>query len=163
MPVLSMIVAHAADRVIGKDNKMPWHLPADLKYFKQTTLKKPVVMGRKTFESIGFPLPGRRNIVISRDKHYRAEGIEVVSSIDAALACAKDCEEIMVIGGGSIYEHCLASADRLYITEIDLQTDGDTRFPEYLTCGQWRCISQQAHLADDKNPHDYTFKVYERA
>ncbi|TLU67411.1 type 3 dihydrofolate reductase [Thalassotalea litorea] len=157
-----MIVAHAADRVIGKDNKMPWHLPADLKYFKQTTLKKPVVMGRKTFESIGFPLPGRRNIVISRDQNYAAKGIEVVASIDKALACAGDCEEIMVIGGGSIYQHCLGSADRLYITEIDLQTEGDTRFPEYLAGGDWQCVSQQAHQADDNNPYDYIFKVYER-
>lgn len=162
MPVLSMIVAHADNRVIGKDNQMPWHMPADLKYFKQTTLKKPVVMGRKTFESIGFPLPGRRNIVISRDNNYAADGIEVVSSIDAALACAQDCEEIMVIGGGSIYEHCLASADRLYITEIALNTEGDTYFPDYLSDDAWQCVSEQAHLADEKNPHNYAFKVYER-
>ncbi|TKB46954.1 type 3 dihydrofolate reductase [Thalassotalea mangrovi] len=158
-----MIVAHAKKRVIGKDNQMPWHMPADLKYFKQTTLKKPVVMGRKTFESIGFPLPGRRNIVISRDPSYQADGIEVVSSIEAALKSAEVSEEIMVIGGGSIYEHCLPFADRLYVTEIDLATDGDTFFPDYLSDGNWQCVLEDAHQADSDNPHNYCFKVYQRA
>lgn len=162
MTVLSMIVAHANDRVIGKDNQMPWHMPADLKYFKQTTLKKPVIMGRKTFESIGFPLPGRRNIVISRDSNYRAEGIETVSSVDDALALVVDAEEIMVIGGGSIYQHCLKNAQRLYITEIDLTVDGDTHFPDYNKDNAWQCIREEAHRSDDNNPHPYNFKVYER-
>lgn len=157
-----MIVAHANDRVIGKDNQMPWHMPADLKYFKQTTLKKPVIMGRKTFESIGFPLPGRRNIVISRDSNYRADGIETVTSVDDALALVTDVEEIMVIGGGSIYQHCLAAAQRLYITEIDVNVDGDTYFPNYNKDDAWQCVSEQAHERDEKNPHPYNFKVYER-
>ncbi|WP_371186596.1 type 3 dihydrofolate reductase [Thalassotalea maritima] len=162
MTILSMIVAHAHNRVIGKDNDMPWHMPADLKYFKQTTMKKPVIMGRKTFESIGFPLPGRRNIVISRDAQYHAEGIETVASVDAALALVQDVEEVMVIGGGSIYQHCLPAADRLYITEIDLDTDGDTFFPDYNANGEWVCVNQDPHPADDKNPHPYNFKIYER-
>jgi dihydrofolate reductase len=162
MTILSMIVAHAHDRVIGKDNQMPWHMPADLKYFKKTTLKKPVIMGRKTFESIGFPLPGRRNIVISRDENYRADNIETVTSVDAALALVTDVEEIMVIGGGSIYQHCLKAAQRLYITEIDLAVDGDTQFPDYNANNEWHCVSEDLHRADDNNAHDYNFKVYER-
>ncbi|WP_068545871.1 type 3 dihydrofolate reductase [Thalassotalea crassostreae] len=162
MTILSMIVAHADNRVIGKDNQMPWHMPADLKYFKQTTMKKPVIMGRKTFESIGFPLPGRRNIVISRSADYQAEGIETVTSVDDALAMVTDVEEIMVIGGGSIYEHCLKAAQRLYITEIDLDVDGDTCFPNYNANNDWHCVSEEPHLADEKNPHGYNFKVYER-
>ena len=157
-----MIVAHAKGRVIGQDNQMPWHMPADLKYFKQTTLKKPVIMGRKTFESIGFPLPGRRNIVISRDVNYQAEGIESVTSVDAALALVTDVEEIMVIGGGSIYAHCLKVAQRLYITEIDLTVEGDTLFPDYNVDSTWQCVKEDAHNSDDKNPHNYNFKVYER-
>ncbi|NMP15939.1 type 3 dihydrofolate reductase [Thalassotalea sp. Y01] len=162
MTILSMIVAHANNRVIGKDNDMPWHMPADLKYFKKTTLKKPVIMGRKTFESIGFPLPGRRNIVITRDANYQADGIETVDSVDAALALVTDVEEIMVIGGGSIYQHCLPAADRLYITEIDLTTDGDTFFPDYNADNRWQCVSEDAHQADENNTHPYNFKVYER-
>ncbi|TRX54044.1 type 3 dihydrofolate reductase [Thalassomonas sp. M1454] len=162
MTILSMIVAHADDRIIGKDNQMPWHMPADLKYFKKTTLKKPVIMGRKTFESIGFPLPGRRNIVISRDENYQADNIETVTSVDAALALVTDVEEIMVIGGGSIYQHCLKAAQRLYITEIDLAVDGDTKFPDYNANNEWYCVSEDAHKADEKNAHDYNFKVYER-
>ncbi|MDN3653375.1 type 3 dihydrofolate reductase [Thalassotalea ponticola] len=162
MTVLSMIVAHANNRVIGKDNDMPWHMPADLKYFKQTTLKKPVIMGRKTYESIGFALPGRRNIVISRDANYQADGIETVVNIDDALALVSGVEEIMVIGGGSIYQHCLAKADRLYITEIDLDTDGDTFFPDYNANNEFHCISSVTHAPDNENPHPYSFKVYER-
>ncbi len=157
-----MIVAHAKGRVIGKDNQMPWHLPADLKYFKQTTLKKPVIMGRKTYESIGFALPGRRNIVISRDTNYIAENIETVTNVDAALALVEGVEEIMVIGGGSIYEHCLEKADKLYITEIDLDVAGDTLFPDYNANNEWDCISEDPHTKDDKNPVDYNFKVYQK-
>lgn len=162
MTILSMIVAHANGRVIGKDNQMPWHMPADLKYFKKVTLKKPVIMGRKTFESIGFPLPGRRNIVISRDKEYQADGIETVSSVAEALALAVDAEEIMVIGGGSIYKHCLAAAHRLYITEIDANVDGDTYFPNYNENDSWQCVQEDPQSADDKNTYDYNFKIYER-
>ncbi len=162
MTILSMIVAHANGRIIGQDNQMPWHLPADLKYFKKTTLKKPVIMGRKTFESIGFPLPGRRNIVISRNSNYQADGVEIVPSVDAALALVTDVEEIMVIGGGSIYKHCLKAAERLYITEIDLTVEGDTRFPDYNNNNEWLCVSEEPHLSDDKNPHSYNFKVYQR-
>jgi dihydrofolate reductase len=157
-----MIVAHANNRVIGKDNDMPWHLPADLAYFKKTTLGKPVVMGRKTYESIGRPLPGRQNIVISRDKNYQAKGVDVVTSVEQAIEKAGDADEIMVIGGGAIYAHCLAAAQRLYITHIDADIDGDTQFPEYDVATQWQKISSEIYPADDKNTYALDFTVYER-
>ncbi|GHF78341.1 type 3 dihydrofolate reductase [Thalassotalea marina] len=161
MTILSMIVAHADDRVIGKDNDMPWHLPADLAYFKKTTLGKPVIMGRKTYESIGRPLPGRLNIVISRDASYQAEGVTTVLSVDKALEVAGDVEEIMVIGGGAIYAHCLDKADRLYITHIKAKVDGDTTFPAY-DLQFWNKVSSELRPADDKNLYDLDFCVYER-
>lgn len=161
MTILSMIVAHADDRIIGKDNDMPWHLPADLAYFKKTTLGKPVVMGRKTYESIGRPLPGRQNIVISRDPNYQAEGVEVVSSVDAAIDKAGDVEEVMVIGGGAIYAHCLPAAQRLYITHIQASVEGDTQFPAY-DLDEWRKVSGESHKADEKNAYDLEFAVYEK-
>ena len=161
MTILSMIVAHAADRVIGKDNDMPWHLPADLAYFKKTTLGKPIIMGRKTYESIGRPLPGRKNIVISRDGEYRAEGVEVVSSVEAALSLVDDVEEVMVIGGGAIYQHCLPSADKLYITHIDARINGDTFFPEY-DLNIWEKVTSEGRAADEKNQYQLDFAVYQR-
>ena len=157
-----MIVAHADNRVIGKDNDMPWHLPADLAYFKKTTLGKPVIMGRKTYESIGRPLPGRQNIVISRNADYQAEGVDVVATVDEALALAKGVEEIMVIGGGAIYEHCLPAADRLYITHINAHVDGDTQFPAYDTENDWQKVSSELRSADEKNIYDLDFCVYNR-
>ena len=162
MTILSMIVAAADDLVIGMNNKMPWHLPADLAYFKQTTLNKPIVMGRKTFESIGRPLPGRRNIVISRDSTYRADGIESVTSVDAALALVAGVDEIMVIGGGAIYLHCLPMASRLYITHIKAKIDGDTKFPDFNQSNDWFKLSSEAVTANEKNAYDLNFCVYER-
>ncbi|WP_426359800.1 type 3 dihydrofolate reductase [Pseudocolwellia sp. HL-MZ19] len=161
MTILSMVVATANNRIIGKDNDMPWHLPADLAYFKKTTLGKPVIMGRKTYESIGRPLPGRQNIVISRDENYKAEGIETVISVDAALALVNDVEEVMVIGGGAIYQHCLPAADRLYITHIEAEIEGDTQFPFYDT-NIWKKVSSTKRLADDKNHYNLDFCVYEK-
>lgn len=157
-----MIVAHANNRIIGKDNDMPWHLPADLAYFKKTTLGKPVIMGRKTYESIGRPLPGRQNIVISRDEAYQAQGVEVVGSVEQALAKAGDVEEIMVIGGGAIYAHCLPFAERLYITHIQADIDGDTQFPAYDTETQWQKVSSELYQADDNNAYNLDFCVYQR-
>ena len=160
---ISMIAAMAHDRVIGKDNQMPWHLPADLAHFKRVTLGKPVLMGRKTFESIGRPLPGRRNLVISRNPDYQAEGIEVVSSVEAALAllAGSSVEELMVIGGGHLYAEMLPSADCLYLTRIDLAVEGDTRFPAF-DDGQWQRIECESHPADEKNPHPYSFETWQR-
>ena len=161
MTILSMIVAHADNRVIGKDNDMPWYLPADLAYFKKTTLGKPIIMGRKTYESIGRPLPGRKNIVISRDEEYRAEGVEVVGSVEAALALVSDVEEVMVIGGGAIYKHCLPAAQRLYITHIDANIVGDTYFPKY-DLNEWQLAVSEVKAADEKNNYQLRFNVYER-
>ena len=160
---ISMIAAMAHDRVIGKDNQMPWHLPADLAHFKRVTLGKPVLMGRKTFESIGRPLPGRRNLVISRNPGYQAEGIEVVGSVEAALAllASSAVEELMVIGGGHLYAEMLPSADRLYLTQIDLAVEGDTRFPAF-DDGQWQRVDCESHPADEKNPHPYSFETWQR-
>ncbi|PSW00869.1 type 3 dihydrofolate reductase [Photobacterium lipolyticum] len=157
---ISMIAAMAKDRVIGKGNAMPWHLPADFAWFKQVTLGKPIVMGRKTFESIGRPLPGRHNIVISRNPEFCAEGVTVVADIDAAKSAAGDVEELMVIGGGSIYAACLPVADRLYLTFIDLVVEGDTCFPDW--DNNWLEIYSEDYAADDKNAHNMRFTILER-
>ncbi|PCH93883.1 MAG: type 3 dihydrofolate reductase [Gammaproteobacteria bacterium] len=171
MTILSMIVATADNNIIGKDNTMPWHLPADLAYFKKVTLGKPIIMGRKTYESIGRPLPGRRNIVISRDESYsplgNAAGIDTVTSVEQALALVDGTNgneavaEIMVIGGGAIYAHCLAKTDRLYITHIKAAIDGDTKFP-YYDDGSWKKISSELRVSDEKNAYDLDFCVYQR-
>ena len=162
MTILSMIVAHANNRVIGKNNDMPWHLPADLAYFKKSTLGKPIIMGRKTFQSIGRPLPGRKNIVISRDESYQVEGVDVVNSVEAALALVVDSEEVMVIGGGAIYQHCLAAAQRLYITHIDADIDGDTYFPDY-DLSVWKKVASDIRPSDEKNQYQLDFSVYEKS
>lgn len=162
MTILSLVVAHADNRIIGKDNDMPWHLPADLAYFKQTTLGKPIVMGRKTYESIGRPLPGRKNIVISRDENYQANGVISVTSVEQALVEAGDVDEVMVIGGGAIYQHCISAAQRLYITHIKASIEGDTAFPEYDLDNDWVKTKSNKIKSDDKNKYDLDFCVYER-
>ncbi|MCW0504247.1 type 3 dihydrofolate reductase [Aeromonas piscicola] len=161
---ISMIAAMAHDRVIGLDNQMPWHLPADLAHFKRVTLGKPVLMGRKTFESIGRPLPGRRNLVISRNPDYQADGVEVVDSVEAALALLADgqaVDELMVIGGGHLYGQLLPRADSLYLTRIDLAVAGDTRFPAFEE-DEWHCVERESHEPDEKNPHPYCFETWQR-
>ena len=167
MTILSMIVATADNNVIGKDNTMPWHLPADLAYFKKVTLGKPIIMGRKTYESIGRPLPGRRNIVISRDDSYFADGVDTVTSVEQALALVDGSggdaavAEIMVIGGGAIYQHCLPNADRLYVTHIKAAIDGDTHFPHYDN-EEWQQTASELRVSDDKNAYDLDFCIYQR-
>ncbi len=162
---ISLIVAVARNGVIGRDGRMPWHLPADLKQFKRTTMGKPVLMGRKTHQSIGRPLPGRTNIVISRDPDFAAEGCTVVSTIpdalEAARAVAGDEGEVMVIGGGAIYAALLPRADRIYLTRIATDAQGDTRFPD-LDPDQWREVRREERPADERNPHDAEFLVLER-
>ena len=160
---ISMIVAMAEDRVIGLDNKMPWHLPGDLKFFKRVTLGKPVIMGRKTYQSIGRPLPGRTNIVLTRDKNLQIEGVSCVQTVQQALDIVQGAEEVMVIGGATIYEQFLNQANRLYLTFIDLKTQGDTQFPDYQAVANWREIEREMHLADEKNAHNYQFVTLERA
>ncbi|GGF85214.1 type 3 dihydrofolate reductase [Alteromonas lipolytica] len=161
---IAMIAAMAHDRVIGKDNQMPWHMPADLAHFKRTTLGKPVIMGRKTYESIGRALPGRLNIVITTDQSYTLADAEVVNSIDAALEMAQNTttDEVMIIGGGTIYANLLPRAHRLYLTLIDLHTSGDTYFPDYNAQGNWQVTDEQRFASDDKNPHAYRFLTLER-
>ncbi len=150
----------ANNRVIGKDNKMPWHLPADLKHFKAVTMAKPIVMGRKTYESIGRPLPGRQNVIISRKLDYKIEGCEVVDSIDAAIELLSGIEEIMIIGGGFLYSQTIKLADKLYLTFIDLDVDGDTFFPAYENLNLTE-IARENYLCDKKNPHNYQFVDYQ--
>ena len=165
---LALIVAVAQNRVIGRDNKLPWYLPNDLKYFKQTTLGKPVIMGRKTYESIGKPLPGRTNIVITRQTDYQPEGVKVVSSVEDAIQVAENVclidgqEEAMVMGGAEIYGLTLPHCERLYLTEVHAEVEGDAWFPEY-DKSEWAEVTREDFKAEGPNPFDYSFVVYERA
>jgi len=160
-----MVAAMTKNRVIGKDNQMPWHLPADLKHFKQVTLGKPVVMGRKTFESIGRLLPGRRNVVISRSTPADAKGAEWVTSLEQAFRLVQQHDEVMVIGGAEIYRQCLPLAQRLYLTEIDLSTEGDAYFPDYQSekADDWRLIEESHHPADINNRYHCRFITLQRS
>jgi dihydrofolate reductase len=143
MTRLSLIAALAKNRVIGADNALPWRLPEDLKHFKALTMGHPVIMGRKTFESIGKPLPGRRNIVVTRSGNFRAEGCEVVDSPEAALrASAGLAEEVFVIGGAELYRAFLDQADCMYLTEIDRDVEGDARFPDFIR-DEWQEVSRE--------------------
>jgi len=153
---IAMIAAMANNRVIGKDNKMPWHLPEDLRHFKAMTLSKPVLMGRKTFESIGRPLPGRHNIVISRNSQLSIEGVTCVTSLDEAIAVAGECDEIVVIGGGQLYQQLLPKADVLYLTIIDVDVEGDTVFPDW-DDGSW--VLQNSVNATNDNGLQYRFNT----
>lgn len=155
-PIVSLIAAMANNRVIGKNNQMPWHLPADLGHFKSLTLGKPVIMGRKTYESIGRPLPGRRNIVISRNNHYKVEGCDTAVSLEDAMKLVNDVEELMIIGGGHLYSQAMPLADRLYLTFIDLDVNGDTLFPEFEHLNITEA-KREKHLKDEKNLYDYQF------
>lgn len=161
--MISIIVAHADHRVIGYQNDMPWHLPKDLAYFKEKTVGKTLLMGRKTFEAMNGPLKKRTNIVVTSNKKWNHEGATVVYSLEDGIKMLQDKEEeTFVIGGGKIYEAAMNYADRLYVTVIDLKTDGDTVFPDY-HAPDWKEISSVKGMKDDKNPYDYYFKVFERA
>ena len=159
---LSLIVAVGRRDEIGKAGKMPWHLPADLKHFKRNTLGKPVLMGRKTLEAIGRPLPERRNLVLTRDAAFKAAGCETVTSLDAAMQAVAGVPELMVIGGGEVYRLTWEKADRVYLTRIQADVEGaDTFFPK-LEASQWHEVSREEHRADEKNPFDYAFLVFDR-
>ena len=153
---ISIVVAMAANRVIGNNNQLPWHLPADLKHFKQTTMGKPILMGRKTWESIGRPLPGRTNIVITRDENYAAPGCLVVHSVEAAMQAAEQQDEVMVIGGAEFYNQVLPRTDTIYLTRIHQDFEGDTFFPE-LDEAEWQEVERVDCDADDRNPYAYSF------
>ncbi|MFW1678100.1 dihydrofolate reductase [Pontibacter sp. JAM-7] len=164
---LAIIVAQAKNRVIGVNNTLPWHLPEDLRYFKQVTMAKPIIMGRKTYESIGRPLPGRENIVISRQADYAPVGVRVVPSIEEACALAEDIclingqDEVMVIGGAQIYGQALPQADRLYITQVDADIEGDAWFPE-VDYSLWQEVAREDFAPSGDNPYAYSFLVYEK-
>lgn len=161
--IVSAIVATADNNVIGKDNDIPWYLPSDLKYFKKTTLNRHIIMGRKSFESIGRPLPKRTNIVISRNPYFIASNCIKATSVEEALTIAHDNgeEEAFIIGGGQIYELSKAYWDRVYLTTVHAKVEGDIYFPQLLE-ENWRLVSEEAHQADEKNEYDFTFKVLER-
>lgn len=158
---ISLIAAMCDNRIIGKDNTMPWHLPADFAWFKKQTLNKPVIMGRKTLLSIGRALPKRRNIVLTQDRQFSFDGVDVANSIDTALELVADQPEIMVIGGGTLYKALLPKSHRLYLTFIDASLEGDTSFPDWGT--DWQIIHESKHQADEKNAYDMRFLIMERA
>ena len=160
---ISAIVAVAKNNVIGKDNQIPWYLPADLAYFKRTTIGHHILMGRNSFRSIGRPLPKRTNVVITRDAYFSAEGVWVAHSIEEALGMAFDNgeTEAFIIGGGAIYRDSMDLWDKLYLTEVDTEPEGDVFFPE-IEPSDWREIWREEHPADAKNEFGFTFRVLER-
>lgn len=150
------------NRVIGKNNALPWRLPADMKWFRKNTMGKPVVMGRKTCDSIGKPLPGRANIIVTRDTGFQAEGCQVVYSIDEAIKVATaEQDEVMIIGGASFYEQILSRTDRLYLTLIHESFDGDAMFPEF-DQDDWQEVERNDHKPDEDNPYSYSFVILDR-
>jgi len=161
LTTLSLIWAMDENRLIGTENRLPWKLPADMQWFRKQTMGKPVLMGRKTYESIGKPLPGRENLIITRQQGLTIEGCRVVHSLDAARAAVPDADEIMVIGGSEIYALLLPDAERLYCTVIHDLFEGDAWFPEF-DKGAWQQTLCEHHDADDQNSHAYSFMIYER-
>lgn len=159
--MISLVVAMDRNRAIGVDGDLPWRLSSDLKYFKSITMGKPIIMGRKTYDSIGRPLPGRRNIVVSRNPDYEAPGCDVITSLDAAIDLVKDVSEVMIVGGATLYIEALTLANRLYITEVDAEVNADTWFP-VVDPADWQEVSREHHHADEKNQFDYAFVVLER-
>ncbi|CAM5784312.1 MULTISPECIES: dihydrofolate reductase [Brevibacillus] len=155
--MISLIVAHTRNRVIGKDGAMPWHLPNDLKHVKEITTGQTIVMGRKTFASIGKPLPYRRNVVLTRSKDFFAEGAEVVHTKEDVLALG----DVIIFGGAELYRQFLDVVDRMYITEIDMETQGDTFFPEW-DREAFELVWRREGVVDEKNPVPHTFLLYER-
>jgi dihydrofolate reductase len=158
---ISLIVATSANNVIGVDGGLPWRLPEDLARFKAVTMGKPMIMGRATFESIGRALPGRRSIVLTRQADFAAEGCDVVPTIEAAIEAAGDAEEIMVIGGGEIYRQFLPMADRIYLTRLQAEIDGDTRFPE-LDLDEWTVVAVEEFPAGDEREFGFDVETLER-
>jgi len=164
---ISLVWAMAQNRVIGRNNQLPWYLPEDLKYFKRITLGKPVIMGRKTFDSIGKPLPGRTNIVVTRNRDWSFEGVRIVDSLEAArelcenLAIVDGTEEAMIIGGAEIYRQAMPLADRLYLTEVHADVEGDATFPEF-DRSQWQEIAREDFEASGPNPYNYSFIILEK-
>jgi len=160
-PQISIIAAMAENRVIGRDNQLPWRLPADLRHFKALTIGKPIIMGRKTWESLPGLLPDRPHIVITSDTSYQAQGCLVTHSIEEALAAAGQVPEVMIVGGGAFYEQMLPQADRIYLTLVHANIEGDAYFPNY-DMDAWQEIEREEHAPDDKNAYAYSFITLER-
>ena len=158
---VSIIVAMAKNRVIGNANSIPWRLPNELQLFKKLTMGHHIVMGRKTHESIGRLLPGRTTVIVTRQPDYRVEGASVAHSLEAALASAKDDDEVFVIGGAELYRAALPVADRIYLTTVDAAPEGDTLMPDF-DIREWREVSSESFRADEKHAHDYRFAILER-
>lgn len=159
--ILSIIAAMDKNRVIGKNNQLPWHLPADLRHFKTMTMDKPIIMGRKTYDSIGKPLPGRRNVVISHQPCLDIEGCEVFHSLQDALDTLSSVDEAVVIGGAMLFQEALPHAQRMYLTFIDQECDGDTFFPHWIE-KRWQEVSSESHQPDEKNAFPYRFVMLAR-
>ncbi|MBY0266115.1 MAG: dihydrofolate reductase [Burkholderiales bacterium] len=160
-PRLSMIVAMAKNRVIGADGKIPWHLPNELQLFKRVTMGHHIIMGRKTFDSIGRLLPGRTTVIVTRQKDYAVAGAKVAHSLDAAVALCAGDDEIFVIGGGELYRAALPQADRIYLTVVEVEPSGDTKMPEF-EGKNWLLTSTQRFYKDERHAHDYRFEVHDR-
>jgi len=160
-PRKSIIAAMARNNVIGNENQLPWHLPADLQHFKKTTMNKPIIMGRKTFESVGRPLPERQNIVVTRNRDLQFDGCDMARDLDQALAIAGSVPEVMICGGAAIYQDALPMVDRMYLTFIDLEVAGDTFFPDW-NIDEWTLVSSETHDPDEKNAYAYRFEIFER-
>ena len=160
-PLVTLIVAVADSGVIGRDNGLPWHLPADLQHFKRITMGKPILMGRKTFESIGKPLPGRENIVVTRDPNYRRDGIRVVHDAGSALRAAGVAPEVMVIGGAELFRAFLPLAGRIHLTRVHGNIAGDVMWPA-LDERTWQVVEREAHPADERHAYAMTFEVWEK-
>ena len=158
---VSLIAALAENRVIGRDNTLPWRLPADLKRFRRLTTGHPILLGRKNYESIGRPLPERTNIILTRDRAYRAPGCIVVDTLEAAYAATSAASEMFVIGGGELYAQTLARADRLYLTWVHAQVPGDTFFPTF-DLADWTEIERERHEADGDHAYAFSFVTYDR-
>ena len=161
--ILSFIVAASENNVIGKNNKLPWHLPTDMKYFKNVTWGMPVIMGRKSFEALGEPLKGRTNIVVTRKKNWKADGVQTAQSIDQAIifASQSDAKEIFIIGGGEIFQAALPTADKIYLTRVHENFEGDAFFPE-LNYHEWELVNNRDCDADEKNAYALSFQVWQR-
>ncbi len=160
--MISLIVAASTNNVIGIDGALPWRISDDLRHFKEITMGKPIVMGRKTWDSIGRPLPGRQNIVITRQPDFVADGCDIVASVAEAIGTADDdAAEIMVIGGSEVYALFLPSADRLYLTRVHAEVDGDAFFPAIRT-EDWQLVDEEHHVADERNEHAFSFQLFER-
>jgi len=158
---ISIIVAMANERVIGVNNGLPWDLPADMKHFRELTLGKPIIMGRKTYESIGRPLPGRRNIVVSRNSELKIPGVDVVSTLDDAISMVSNVQEIMIVGGAQLYADALSKANKIYLTKINLDIKGDSFFPQFNE-SEWTVLQKDDFECNELNKIDFSFIVLEK-